>query len=275
MLFLGAGVTDTVDGAVARLTNSRSELGAVLDPMADKLLLLSSFIVLGFSGAIATWLVVLVVVRDVIVVLGYGAVFVVDHEWMEVAPSRLGKLSTFFQLFTIGFALMHLARPALPLGTINSDHAGGHRRGDRGVGRAVRLPRVVVAPAARLTSRRMSDAARRDAVAALTRRHARRWRSLAAPAAAATTRARCSTRSSSSIRRRASGPIASSAWLTIVDRRGGEAPARAGSDDQALRRRREPLDHVLSRARRRCRASASCSGSRRRSRIGSGCTCRR
>jgi cardiolipin synthase len=119
MLFLGAGLTDTVDGAVARLTNSGSDLGAVLDPMADKLLLLSSFIVLGFSGAIESWLVVLVVVRDVIVVLGYGAVFVVDHQWMEVAPSRLGKLSTFFQLFTIGFGLMHLARPTLPLGTIN------------------------------------------------------------------------------------------------------------------------------------------------------------
>jgi cardiolipin synthase (CMP-forming) len=119
MLFLAAGVTDTVDGAVARLTNSRSDLGAVLDPMADKLLLLSSFIVLGYNGAVASWLVVLVVVRDVIVVLGYGAVFIVDHVWMEVAPSRLGKLSTFFQLFTIGFALMSLARPALPLATIN------------------------------------------------------------------------------------------------------------------------------------------------------------
>lgn len=119
MLFLAAAVTDTVDGAVARLTDSHSDLGAVLDPMADKLLLLSSFIVLGYAGAIASWLVVLVVVRDVIVVLGYGAVFVVDHEWMEVAPSRLGKLSTFFQLCTVGFALLGLARPALPLATLN------------------------------------------------------------------------------------------------------------------------------------------------------------
>jgi cardiolipin synthase len=119
MLFLAAGVTDTVDGALARLTDSRSDLGAVLDPMADKLLLLSSFIVLGFTGSLPSWLVVLVVVRDVIVVLGYGAVFVVDHQWMEVAPSRLGKLSTFFQLFTVGFALMHLARPEMPLETIN------------------------------------------------------------------------------------------------------------------------------------------------------------
>ena len=120
MLFLAAGVTDTVDGAVARLTNTRSDLGAVLDPMADKLLLLSSFIVLGFTDAIPTWLVVLVVVRDVIVVCGYGAVFIVDHEWMEVAPSQLGKLSTFLQLFTVGFALMTLARPALPLATIDA-----------------------------------------------------------------------------------------------------------------------------------------------------------
>lgn len=119
LLFMAAAVTDTVDGALARLTNSRSELGAVLDPMADKLLLLSSFIVLGLGGAVAAWLVVLVVVRDAIVVLGYGAVFVVDHQWMRVAPSRLGKLSTFFQLATIGFVLMTVARPALPLAAID------------------------------------------------------------------------------------------------------------------------------------------------------------
>jgi cardiolipin synthase len=119
MLFLAAGVTDTVDGALARLTNSRSDLGAVLDPMADKLLLLSTYIVLGFSGGLPTWLVVVVVLRDVIVVLGYMAVFVVDHEWMEVSPSQLGKLSTFFQLFTVGFALMSLARPFLPMETMN------------------------------------------------------------------------------------------------------------------------------------------------------------
>ncbi len=115
VLFLAAGVTDAIDGAVARLTDSGSSLGAVLDPLADKLLLLSSFVVLGFTGAIPAWLAVLVVVRDVIVVLGYGAVFAVDHEWMQVEPSRLGKLSTFIQLFTIGFVLMEKARPALPL----------------------------------------------------------------------------------------------------------------------------------------------------------------
>ncbi|MGD9765478.1 MAG: CDP-alcohol phosphatidyltransferase family protein [Candidatus Binatia bacterium] len=117
ILFLAAGVTDAVDGAVARLTDSHSSLGAVLDPLADKLLLLSAFIVLGFTGALPAWLAALVVARDVIIVLGYGAVFVVDHEWMDVAPTMLGKLSTFFQLFTIGFVLLRLARPELPLAT--------------------------------------------------------------------------------------------------------------------------------------------------------------
>jgi cardiolipin synthase len=118
ILLLAAGVTDAIDGAVARLTDTRSELGAVLDPMADKLLLLSSFLVLGISGDVARWLVALIVMRDVIVVVGYGAIFVVDQTWMEVAPSRWGKVCTFFQLFTVGVALMRLARPDLPLESV-------------------------------------------------------------------------------------------------------------------------------------------------------------
>ncbi len=120
MLFLAAGVTDTVDGTVARLTDSRSELGAILDPMADKLLLVSSFLVLGMQGTIAAWLVVLVISRDVIVVLGYFVIYFVHHEAPRVDPTRLGKFNTFFELFTVGFALMGLAKPALPLASVNT-----------------------------------------------------------------------------------------------------------------------------------------------------------
>lgn len=120
VVFLAAGVTDTIDGAVARLTATQSRLGAVLDPMADKLLLLSSFVLLGVQGAIAAWLVVLVVSRDLIVVLGYFVIYFVHQEAMEVDPSRLGKVNTFFELFTIGFVLMALARPELPLGLVNA-----------------------------------------------------------------------------------------------------------------------------------------------------------
>lgn len=120
MLLLAAGITDTVDGAIARITGTQSNLGAVLDPMADKLLLVSSFIVLGVNGAIAGWLVVLVISRDVIVVLGYFLVYFVHQEAMEVDPSRFGKVNTFFELFTVGFALLSLARPALPLELFNA-----------------------------------------------------------------------------------------------------------------------------------------------------------
>ncbi len=120
MLFLAAGVTDTVDGTVARLTDSRSELGAILDPMADKLLLVSSFLVLGMQGTIAAWLVVLVISRDVIVVLGYFVIYFVHHEAPRVEPTRLGKINTFFELFTVGFALMGLAKPMLPLAHVNT-----------------------------------------------------------------------------------------------------------------------------------------------------------
>ena len=119
LLFLAAGITDAVDGAIARLTDTRSSLGAILDPMADKLLLLSSFIVLGLDGAIPRWLVALVVSRDIIVVGGYSVIFFVHQEAIPVEPSRLGKVNTFFELFTIGFVLLYLARPFLPLEGVN------------------------------------------------------------------------------------------------------------------------------------------------------------
>jgi len=115
ILLVCAGMTDVIDGAVARLTDSQSELGASLDPMADKLLLLSSFLVLGLAGHLPSWVVVLVIMRDVIVVSGYVLIFVVDHEWVKIEPSRLGKMATFVQLFTVGFALMAQARTDLPL----------------------------------------------------------------------------------------------------------------------------------------------------------------
>ncbi len=114
-----AGITDVIDGAVARIYDSYSDLGAVLDPMADKLLLLSSFLVLGVAGHLPAWLVAVVVMRDVILLLGYFTMFVVDQEWMKIEPSQLGKMTTFIQLFTVGFALVGEARPDLPLHWFN------------------------------------------------------------------------------------------------------------------------------------------------------------
>jgi cardiolipin synthase (CMP-forming) len=120
VLFVAAALTDTIDGTLARIMDSRSELGAVLDPLADKLLQISSFIVLATIGAIPYWLLVIVISRDVVILLGYLAIYFVSETPMAVDPTVLGKVTTFFQLFTIGFALTSLARPDLPMATGNT-----------------------------------------------------------------------------------------------------------------------------------------------------------
>jgi cardiolipin synthase len=118
VLFMAAGITDTIDGVIARLTDSRSELGATMDPLADKLLLISSFVMLTWLGALPSWLLILVLTRDVVVLSGYLVIYFVSTP-MEVDPTFIGKLNTFNEMFTIGFALLTLARPELPMTTVN------------------------------------------------------------------------------------------------------------------------------------------------------------
>jgi cardiolipin synthase len=112
-VFVGAGVTDALDGAIARLMHTKTTLGAYLDPAADKLLLLSAFISLAFLDEVPRWLVVVVITRDVVVVLGYFLLFTMTQETMEVRPTLAGKLSTFFQLSSVGLVLIALVRPDL------------------------------------------------------------------------------------------------------------------------------------------------------------------
>lgn len=110
-VFVAAGVTDALDGAIARLTNTRTTLGAYLDPAADKLLLLSAFIALGFMHAVPRWLTVIVLSRDVVLVMGYFLLFVMTQESMEIHPTVAGKLSTFLQLSAVASVLVGLMRP--------------------------------------------------------------------------------------------------------------------------------------------------------------------
>lgn len=96
-LFIAAGVSDAVDGFIARQFGQASELGAYLDPIADKLLLVSVFIMLAFLGAIPDWLVILVVSRDVLIV---GAVVLSDlvGNPVTVRPLLVSKATTFMQI---------------------------------------------------------------------------------------------------------------------------------------------------------------------------------
>ena len=112
-LFVAGGLTDALDGAIARLTNSKTELGAILDPLADKLLLLSSFAVLAMMEAVPNWLTVLVVMRDVILLAGYFVLFVVTGERMAVRPSVIGKATTFLQLLSVTLVLVGFCWPSI------------------------------------------------------------------------------------------------------------------------------------------------------------------
>jgi cardiolipin synthase len=109
ILLVAAGITDAVDGAIARLTNTKTTLGAYLDPLADKLLLVSAFIALAFLDAVPRWLTVIVISRDVLIVIGFFLLFVLTHRTIEVRPSAFGKATTFFQLASVTAVLARLA----------------------------------------------------------------------------------------------------------------------------------------------------------------------
>lgn len=119
VLFMAAGITDALDGALARLYDSHTELGASIDPLADKLLMSSSFILLAWYGGVPIWLTILVLSRDVVILAGYLVLYFFSKP-MEVRPTNLGKANTFFQIFTVGFALLTLARPDMPMYWINT-----------------------------------------------------------------------------------------------------------------------------------------------------------
>jgi len=112
LVFVVAGVTDSLDGAIARLTNSHTALGAYIDPLADKLLLLSSFIILAFLGFVPHWLAILVISRDIIILLGFAVLYFITGHSITVRPTLVGKASTFFQLFTVTLTLIALHNPA-------------------------------------------------------------------------------------------------------------------------------------------------------------------
>jgi cardiolipin synthase len=119
-IFVVAGVSDAIDGFLAKRFNMASELGALLDPLADKALLVSIYVALGIWGAFPRWIVILVVSRDIMIV---GAVML---SWLigspvEMKPLTVSKLNTAAQIVFAGLVLGALGLRfdpgiALPLG---------------------------------------------------------------------------------------------------------------------------------------------------------------
>ena len=118
-LFAAAGLSDAVDGFIAKRFDQRSRLGALLDPIADKALLVSMYVTLGVAGHLPNWLVILVVFRDVLIIGGFLLVTALAHA-MRWEPIFISKLNTALQiaLVVVVLARLGLGIPDLGLGRL-------------------------------------------------------------------------------------------------------------------------------------------------------------
>jgi cardiolipin synthase len=112
-----AGLSDGIDGLLARKLNQRSSLGAYLDPIADKLLLSSSFVILAFKKEIAWWLTIIVLSRDVLILV-VAVVIILIWGYRPFPPSLLGKMTTFFQIVLVFTVVLGAAYPNALLASI-------------------------------------------------------------------------------------------------------------------------------------------------------------
>lgn len=119
-VFVVAGVTDGLDGLLARRFNQKSQLGTILDPIADKLMLVTAFIVLSMRSVfpqpvpshlpIPFWVTVAVISRDVFILVGAAAINVVTG-FRGFRPSMLGKINTVIQITAIGIIMFAASVP--------------------------------------------------------------------------------------------------------------------------------------------------------------------
>jgi cardiolipin synthase len=111
IVFLLCAVSDGLDGMVARLMNQRSKLGAYLDPLADKLLLVAAFVTLSVRGYLPAWLTVVVFSRDTIILLGVLVLFLNRMEF-TIKPTSVSKITTWLQFITIVAVLSQAYAPS-------------------------------------------------------------------------------------------------------------------------------------------------------------------
>lgn len=113
VLFALAGVSDGLDGFLAKHYGWESRLGKFLDPLADKLLLVSCYVVLGMQHRIPAWLVALVILRDVVIVVG-ALVYHFHVEQVDARPTIISKLNTAAQILLVIVTLLHYGFFPLP-----------------------------------------------------------------------------------------------------------------------------------------------------------------
>ncbi len=115
-IFVLAGLSDAVDGWLAKRYNWQTELGAYLDPLADKLLVVCIFVAMGWQGELPSWLVIAVVSRDLLIITGVMLAWVLDQP-VNIRPLVVSKANTFAQLLLASVVLADTGF-ALGLGTL-------------------------------------------------------------------------------------------------------------------------------------------------------------
>ncbi len=114
VIFVIAAVSDGIDGYIARAAKQKTELGKILDPIADKLLILSAFICLSVVKGVPPelklppYVPIVIISRDAIIVLGALVIYLIKGS-LEIRPTLISKVTTFFQMLTVVSVLLKLA----------------------------------------------------------------------------------------------------------------------------------------------------------------------
>lgn len=103
-LFIIAGISDGVDGYLAKIMKAQSTIGSYLDPIADKLLLVSAFVILGVQELLPLWLVIMVVFRDVAIVIGAALIELLTRN-LRMSPNFSSKVNTTVQIALVAAVL--------------------------------------------------------------------------------------------------------------------------------------------------------------------------
>lgn len=112
-IFLLAAISDVIDGYIARTKKQKTKAGAILDPLADKALLITAFIFVYrtskayFSVVLPLWVLLIVICRDAIILIGSCIILITQHN-AHIQPTRWGKLTTFLQMTTIVSIILEL-----------------------------------------------------------------------------------------------------------------------------------------------------------------------
>jgi cardiolipin synthase len=119
VLFLVAGASDGLDGFLAKRFGWSSRLGGILDALADKILLVSTFVCLWWLGLFPAWLVLAILARDLLIVIG-GTVYNFRIEAVEPEPSPISKINTFLQIALAAAGVIHLGFGGVPAWAIET-----------------------------------------------------------------------------------------------------------------------------------------------------------